>query len=204
MLGLMIWSQCQDHISIASNASSLMVTENVLRKAARILHLDEVLTMLARMAAATGDRKWIDRYEQFGPELDRLIHEVRAAAPSLVMRDMSARTDEANRRLVEMEEASFKLVRLQPADRVQLLLGSPEYLRQKQIYAAGMEAVLRGVQVYRNEAVTREADRLTEALYVKTSATGIAVALRTWPWSGWPGPGGERPASRTQASNFGS
>ncbi len=76
-----------------------------------------------------------------------------------------------------MEEASFKLVRSNRLTEAQALLGSPEYLRQKQIYAAGMEAVLRGVQVYRNEAVTREADRLTEALYVKTSATGIAVAL---------------------------
>src|SRR5688572_6521338 len=39
----------------------------------RILLLDEVLTMSAKMAAATGDEKYERRYHQFGPELDRLI-----------------------------------------------------------------------------------------------------------------------------------
>ena len=43
--------------------------------AGRILHLDEVLTMSARLAAAMGDTAWIDRYRKFEPELDRLIRE---------------------------------------------------------------------------------------------------------------------------------
>ena len=34
-----------------------------------IVHLDEVLTMSARMAAATGDIKWEKRYRKFEPKL---------------------------------------------------------------------------------------------------------------------------------------
>src|ERR1039457_626594 len=40
-----------------------------------IVHLDEVLTMSARMAAATGDSRWEERYHHFEPQLDAAIKE---------------------------------------------------------------------------------------------------------------------------------
>ena len=40
-----------------------------------IVHLDEVLTMSARMAAVTGDSRWEERYRQFEPQLDAAIKE---------------------------------------------------------------------------------------------------------------------------------
>ncbi|HEX7518433.1 MAG TPA: hypothetical protein VF345_14230 [Chthoniobacterales bacterium] len=40
-----------------------------------IVHLDEVLTMSARMAATTGDSRWEERYRQFEPQLDAAIKE---------------------------------------------------------------------------------------------------------------------------------
>ena len=40
-----------------------------------IVHLDEVLTMSARMAAATGDLAWERRYRQFDPQLDAAVKE---------------------------------------------------------------------------------------------------------------------------------
>ena len=42
-----------------------------------ILHLDEVLTMSARMAASTGDPRWEKRYRQFEGPLDATIKEAR-------------------------------------------------------------------------------------------------------------------------------
>src|SRR5438128_1414165 len=41
-----------------------------------IIHLDEVLTMSARMAATTSDSRWEQRYRQFEPELDSAIKNV--------------------------------------------------------------------------------------------------------------------------------
>ena len=38
-----------------------------------IMHLDEVLTMSARMAAATGDSHWEERYWEYEPEVDAAI-----------------------------------------------------------------------------------------------------------------------------------
>src|SRR5687767_12465743 len=40
-----------------------------------IVHLDEVLTMSARMGAATGDQQWERRYREFEPVLDRAVKE---------------------------------------------------------------------------------------------------------------------------------
>ena len=40
-----------------------------------IMHLDEVLTMSAKMCAATGNMQWKDRYDRHESELDRVIQE---------------------------------------------------------------------------------------------------------------------------------
>ena len=49
--------------------------------AGRITYLDEVLTMSARMSAATGDPAWEERYHRFEPELTSVIQEVQRLAP---------------------------------------------------------------------------------------------------------------------------
>src|SRR5262245_41204255 len=42
----------------------------------QIIHLDEVLTMSARMCALTADPSWEARYRRFEPQLDDAIKEV--------------------------------------------------------------------------------------------------------------------------------
>ena len=39
----------------------------------RIIHLEEVLTMSARMGALTGDPSWEERYRSFEPQLDAVV-----------------------------------------------------------------------------------------------------------------------------------
>ena len=57
-------------------------TQQIMRRELRVkelsgvvVHLDEVLTMSARMAAATGDLKWETRYRGFESTLDAAIKE---------------------------------------------------------------------------------------------------------------------------------
>ena len=49
--------------------------------AGEIVHLDEVLTMSARMAASTGSLKWEQRYGIFEPKLDKAIKRAIELAP---------------------------------------------------------------------------------------------------------------------------
>ncbi|MEP6707094.1 MAG: hypothetical protein ABJC05_06220, partial [Pyrinomonadaceae bacterium] len=72
-----------------------------------IIHLDEVLTMSARMAAATGDPRWEARYRKFEPQLDEAIKEILKRFPSQTLSEIDA----ANKQLVEMENHAFTLVR---------------------------------------------------------------------------------------------
>ncbi len=67
-----------------------------------IVHLDEVLTMSAQMAAATGDLQWEERYRSFEPQLDAAIKEAMALAPGAHGGQAAAETDAANIKLVQM------------------------------------------------------------------------------------------------------
>src|ERR1700751_5638212 len=57
-----------------------------------ITHLDEVLTLSARIAAATGDPVWERRYRHYEPMLDSAIQEVIRLEPN-AYRSQAAQTD---------------------------------------------------------------------------------------------------------------
>ena len=103
-----------------------------------ITHLDEVLTMSARMAAATGDLKWEKRYLSFELKLDSAIKEAISLSPGSYQGNAAAQTDTANIKLVEMEHRSFDLVREGKREEAQNVLFSKHYEEQKQVYADGM------------------------------------------------------------------
>ena len=134
-----------------------------------IVHLDEVLTMSARMAAATGDRQWERRYRKFEPKLDAAIKEAIKLAPEAYSGKAAEATDAANMKLVAMENRAFDLVQKDRADEARKLLFSDEYERQKHIYAQGMTLFahsrdpylrlveLRGTIVHLDEVLTMSA-----------------------------------------------
>ena len=110
-----------------------------------IIHLDEVLTMSARMAAATGDLRWEKRYRRFEPQLDAAIKEAMRLAPEAYSDEAAAQTDAANIKLVTMEKQAFDLVRQGRVDEARVLLFSDEYDRQKLIYTQGMTRFAAGL-----------------------------------------------------------
>jgi PAS domain S-box-containing protein len=105
-----------------------------------IVHLDEVLTMSARMTAATKDLQWEERYRHFEPQLDAAIKEVTKIGTDPSDVKAAAKMDEANIKLVEMENRAFALVRAGRKEEAQAVLFSPEYEAQKKIYAEGIKS----------------------------------------------------------------
>jgi signal transduction histidine kinase/DNA-binding response OmpR family regulator/HPt (histidine-containing phosphotransfer) domain-containing protein len=130
-LGAQFYSLHEDVVRIRSHDYRL--TE----LCGQIVHLDEVLTMSARMAAATLDPVWEERYHQFEPQLDDAIQESLRLDPGIVG-EFVAETEAANRKLLEIEAKAFDLVRQQDGAAASALLSGPEYDRQKRLYAAGM------------------------------------------------------------------
>ena len=105
-----------------------------------IVHLDELLTMSALMAATSGDERWERRYREFEPQLTKVIEEALLIVPQQGV-VATAQTDQANSKLVAMENKSFALVHDGKTDEAQAILASPDYAAQKLIYAAGMSAL---------------------------------------------------------------
>jgi twitching motility protein PilJ len=107
----------------------------------KIVHLDEVLTMSARMGAATGDPKWEKRYQQYDPELVNAIEESAKIAPE-AYQNTSAEVSDANNKLVELEKKSFDLVRQGKRNEAAQILNGAEYERLKKVYADGSAKTL--------------------------------------------------------------
>jgi len=129
------WNVYRD-VRLASDQTTNILQMQTLR--GRILQLDEVLTMSARMAGATGDPKWEVRYRGFEPQLDGAIKDALGLAPSFAFNQAAARTDAANIALVAIENRAFSLVRQGQLATAQALLSGTEYEAHKKVYAAGM------------------------------------------------------------------
>ncbi len=100
---------------------------------------DEALTMSARVAAATGDLSYKERYDKFDGELDALITKTASALGLPGVRRFVEQTDEANRKLVEMERRAFVLAAEGRRAEATALLVGDEYSKWKRIYAEGVE-----------------------------------------------------------------
>ena len=134
-----------------------------------IVHLDEVLTMSARMAAQTGDEQWVVRYEDNEPELARHIERAREIAPEAYSGQRAELTDDANTALVKMEKDALALVRENRLEAARAILFSPEYAKEKETYSEGIKRFavspdldlrleqLRGRIVYLDEVLTMSA-----------------------------------------------
>ena len=103
-----------------------------------IVHLDEVLTMSARMAAASGNPDWETRYRRFEPQLDQFIKDALRLDPDASGDGAAVKTDAANAALVAMEHRASTWCGRGKKQEAQRLLSNGEYEAQKKIYAAGM------------------------------------------------------------------
>lgn len=113
----------------------------------RILYLDEVLTMSARMGAHTGDPRWEERYRRYEPELTAAFERWMALAIGTELGTAMESANSANDALVRMEEESFQLVHAGRGTAADSVLNSDAYEVQKGVYRSGLRqcnAVLAG------------------------------------------------------------
>ncbi len=169
------WSSYRFHHG-AKEATQRCVRIEELR--GRIIYLDEVLTMSARMAAFTGETKWEERYRRFEPLLDAAIKEAIALAPGALGATAAGETDAANVKLVEMENRVFGLIRQGSVDEAKALLFSAEYDLQKEVYSKGMDGFAMSLAAASSTAVKR--DQQLSFLY--TGAMLLLVPLSICGW----------------------
>jgi C4-dicarboxylate-specific signal transduction histidine kinase len=146
---------------------------------AEIMRLDEVLTMSARMAAASGDLDWEKRYRRFEPQLDQFIKDALRLDPEASGSAAAAKTDAANAKLVAMEHRAFELVREGNKAAAQRLLSSAEYDGQKNIYAEGMTEFNHRL-LHSSDSVRAELQAKMRWSSVTTIASAVLLILGSW------------------------
>ncbi len=110
------------------------------------LHLDEMLTMSLKMAAATGDSGWVSRFEELGPRVKPTVEESwDIPEDSTVVAD-AVLTAFADDKLAAIENRALELIRQGNHDRTSVILQSLEYQEQKDAYNRGMKAFVTGVR----------------------------------------------------------
>jgi|CXWL01.1.fsa_nt_gi signal transduction histidine kinase len=103
-----------------------------------IIHYDEILTMSARMAAATGDTKWVDRYKIYEPRLTAAINQAIAFSPGIYRKETD-RNNIGKIKLLEMEHKAFDLIRSGHGIEAMAILFGDQYEAQKKDYVQAIE-----------------------------------------------------------------
>ncbi len=189
VLGFLIWFACS---GAALRREMRLETARAVRVAelrGTISYLNEWLTMSARLAALSGQARWVDRYNEAGPRLDAAIAEALALATPEVRAELGRTTDEANHDLIRMERTS--IARAAAGDRggAISLLDSPEFAYLEATYAAGLDsfgqdlttlATVRTTSLNNRAWIETSALALTAVLLVAAFFTGLGRArLRT-------------------------
>ena len=146
-----------------------------------IVHLDEVLTMSASLAATTGDAKWEARYRAHEGQLDDAIKAAMREEPPSARQ--ARQLDAANIALVKMEDSAFEQVRKGHTDRARAILFSPFYAQQKAIYAAAIGNYMNEASARQERAMNAQKRQTASAIWVGivgmvSLSVGWMVALR--------------------------
>ncbi|WP_404786549.1 methyl-accepting chemotaxis protein [Altericista sp. CCNU0014] len=174
LTGVSTWNTWNIYKSFRSTVDRQFQLEKL---SGKVVHLDEVLTMSARMAASTGDLKWEERYNAYVPQLDAAIKDTLANVAEDI-RIEASKTDDANKKLVDLETKAFELVRQrQPKAALQLLLG-PEYSSQKQIYAAGNQKVLDRIE----QSIQQQLQSYQQRLFASMVFAGVTLPILLGSW----------------------
>ena len=104
-----------------------------------IAYLDEGMTMTTRMAAATGDRRWVERFDEAVPKLDAAIEEAAGLAPPETRGALQSTMGEAHRDLVTMERRALALASGGDLATARALLDGPEFAYLEDVHASGIE-----------------------------------------------------------------
>lgn len=154
------------------------VRAHIIRNIGMIRYYDEVLTMSARLAASADAAQYEARYLRAAPKLDKLISDTSKLADDSDATRLITSTNEANLKLVAMEEHSFDLVHAGRSADAYSLLNSPEYLEQKQLYKAGFTDALNRFKIVVDSGQRRS--QMYRIVALVLALVGVVVELLIW------------------------
>ena len=104
-----------------------------------IARLNERMVMAVRMAAASGDRRWIVEFAETAPKLDAAIAEASEIASPGIRQALAETTGEAHRDLVIVEQRALALIAEGDSAGARALIDAPEFSYLSEVYADGLD-----------------------------------------------------------------
>ena len=132
--------------------------------------VDQQLALAAQMAAITGERDWIDRYEKLVPELALATEHTGLLAPHGVSRLYQERTRDTAALLARMHASAAEALKSGAADSARALFDSERYLSQTRLLRQATEELTLASLA----ATEQEVDDLRLVLL---ASTGVALLL---------------------------
>jgi len=172
IVGSIVWSMYHSLSKIGNHELQLQ------RLIGTVAHLDEILTMCARLAAATGDPKWEKHYRTVESELDNAIVGVALQARAEYEKTYAAQTKLAYTKLIEMESVGFALVRQGRQKEASELLFSRRYDEQKALYSQGISKMTEAVQERIAEEIKMFRKRIWQTGFL--AVVSMLILLAAW------------------------
>ena len=175
VLGWGIWKSYLDHKWAEEHSFPIQSLRS------QIVLFDEILTMSASMAAATGDRQWQNRYSKYEPQLKTAIKSLDVLVKKTLDSDAAMKTGEANDKLVEMEDEIFELVGQKRLDDARSIVASENYQKQKELFWNSMKQIAEELQEYINTNL--ENDRKRAFIALESVLLGLPLLTIIWLWT---------------------
>ena len=104
-----------------------------------IARLNGEMVLAARLAALSGDRRWVTTFNEDAPKLDAAIEEAGDIASPEIRQALAETTGEAHRDLITVERRALSLVAEGDLGAARALLDTPEFAYLQEVYADGLD-----------------------------------------------------------------
>ena len=136
------------------------------------------LTRASQMAVASGERRWVDDYDNQRPILHEALAQARALAPAAVAARFDSQTSAANDELEGMRESAFEAVTVGAPEIARTIFDGERYrAHTRQLEAATMEFTAATVAATRDEIAALERTALGAGAAVVGTTLLLGLAL---------------------------
>lgn len=173
-LGYLVWSMYGSLLAVGTEGLRLQ------RLVGDITHLNELLTMSARMAAATGDARWERHYRVIQPQLDDSILEAALLLRVEYEKSYAAQTKLAYSNLLEMESVALAMARQGRLQEASTLLLGTDYDTQKALYSQGIDRIASSI----HQRIKEEIDVFRTRIWQGGFLAVLSLTIVILGWAG--------------------
>lgn len=150
------------------------------RLTGKVVYLDELLTMSARLAVTTGDLRWQKRWNENLEPIDKAIKEANTIDQTAFQTEGAEQTQKANDRLAELETQAMDTLNNGNKKAAYDIMFSREYEDNKKLHKGGMEKINESI----DQRLARQIQEVNRQLVAIAMLLAVSLGLMMLAWVG--------------------